>query len=794
MDWDEIAAMVDEKASGGAIVQHLSKIRERLKSEGHDLPPTIRRPGGRTSQGSATNKSFSSPNQDNEMPWDEDIEMTGMTGDEIDDAPTLRKRLPSQRKRNGPAPSHQLDLSDSFDYGEDDDNSSTAMDTIGNNSDYDEIVGANDPEMRFDSSVEAWPINGGITQHLSSIVQDTSDNGQMSLAPFRGVQNKEQKLSSHLTSSSVNRNTTRTKNFSIGNPRSSSLIVSLPASIINGIPVLRNQTKVMVPPYRKKKPVPKESGSSRPSPSSKVAKESTRPSRPTHPPKPTRPTKPTSSTKKTQPVTANNPANVPVTGQGEQLNAPNVPCPHRQYEQVPKNPMKGLMFNIGDEVDPLNPYLGASADSMTSYNFSHTAPTDAADDMDAFSLARKREEYDGLHIDFDNPSAGTMCPLVAPRVVMTADDYAKDALIRKRLDARIKKIEDEREAARLGIEAAEAINNQAQSLSSSSGENSFSSISHGKPAESSYPNQAGQNFNGLSHDLSRVPTLHRGFSSTAGWIPNEAPLIDQGYDYSGLSLESAFPKTRKSQIGEDKEKALVTGSIDPLLFSWPNSYSTATSANGNTTMSNIQKFQALDNMLDDSNFFSQANPYPAAPEQVQTPVCGNRESYDTSIFEGDNLTSSAPGGIGSAQHDLVQDPFGMSNQMADSVQDSFVPLENTTEGAVINISNAEVLATFPTLTETSLIGHPGNLLASMAPRRETHAVPFIDEWGVDRPLDDFFGDALWGMDIPKHGIQMANETGETDFGDNTQSNQVESSEDTGPIEGQDPTNDTGNID
>jgi hypothetical protein len=619
VDWEIIAAMVDEKASGGAIVQHLSKIRERLKNEGHDVPPSIRKTGGRNSQGGATYQAFPTPsrNQEYDITWDEDVEMTDMTGDETDDTFTLQRRLPSQRKKMGPASGHRYDMDDSSNNGEDDDHFSTAMDTQGDGFEDDEIVGANDPEMRFDNSVEGWP-----SKHLPAMVQDTSENSQMGLAPFSGSQNNEQELSSHLDPNFVHNITTWSKNSSgfgsMGNPQDSSLIISFPVSLIDGVPILRNKAEVMPPPQKKKKLEPKGSGESKPSASTKMANESTRPTKPTRPSKPTRPTKPTSSTKKTQPVITNAPATVPAAGHGEQINAFGVPHPRRRYDPVLNDPMNDLMFNIGDDVGPPAPYFGSGHESSTSYNFNHTAPMTRGDDIATYALARKRKEHEGFNMNLDNPPAGTICPLAVPTGVRYAEEAARDAQFRKRLMER------------------------------------------------------------SATDLS----------------PEEI-------------AREAMARTRKRLTERRKKMAIELG----------------------------------------------LRPY---------------DDYDETPLEAGEPTAKE----------------------LQELCDYIIDLEDSNPGYKFAVSDEELGqgAPVPVYSTESYLANAANAVASNDVGGDLQSTSFVDFWGNNRPLDDYFGDALWGMELVEPGTQLATDTGETTVGENLQSNQVEPSQNIEATEGQDSTN------
>ena len=44
LPWDEIAELLDPKATGGATVQHLAKLRVKLQEQGKSVPPPLRRP------------------------------------------------------------------------------------------------------------------------------------------------------------------------------------------------------------------------------------------------------------------------------------------------------------------------------------------------------------------------------------------------------------------------------------------------------------------------------------------------------------------------------------------------------------------------------------------------------------------------------------------------------------------------------------------------------------------------------------------------------------------------------
>ena len=54
--WDLIAEKLDPKASEGAIIQHLAKLRTHLQADGHNVPPPLRRGGhGSSARASANN-------------------------------------------------------------------------------------------------------------------------------------------------------------------------------------------------------------------------------------------------------------------------------------------------------------------------------------------------------------------------------------------------------------------------------------------------------------------------------------------------------------------------------------------------------------------------------------------------------------------------------------------------------------------------------------------------------------------------------------------------------------------
>ena len=46
LPWDDIGATMEERVSGGAIIQHISKLRQRLEAMGKNVPPPPRRGGG----------------------------------------------------------------------------------------------------------------------------------------------------------------------------------------------------------------------------------------------------------------------------------------------------------------------------------------------------------------------------------------------------------------------------------------------------------------------------------------------------------------------------------------------------------------------------------------------------------------------------------------------------------------------------------------------------------------------------------------------------------------------------
>jgi hypothetical protein len=56
LPWDEVGESMDEKVSGGAIIQHLAKIRQRQAAQGIKVPPPLRRGGGNVTSTSGVRK------------------------------------------------------------------------------------------------------------------------------------------------------------------------------------------------------------------------------------------------------------------------------------------------------------------------------------------------------------------------------------------------------------------------------------------------------------------------------------------------------------------------------------------------------------------------------------------------------------------------------------------------------------------------------------------------------------------------------------------------------------------
>ena len=46
INWDAVGRLMGSTVSGGAVIQHLAKLRQRMAGAGHDVPPTLRRGGG----------------------------------------------------------------------------------------------------------------------------------------------------------------------------------------------------------------------------------------------------------------------------------------------------------------------------------------------------------------------------------------------------------------------------------------------------------------------------------------------------------------------------------------------------------------------------------------------------------------------------------------------------------------------------------------------------------------------------------------------------------------------------
>ncbi|KAI9730524.1 MAG: hypothetical protein M1834_005765 [Cirrosporium novae-zelandiae] len=90
LDWDAIAKEVDPQITGGAAVQHLAKLRQRMVAEGFDVPPPLKRGGTATIRGNLSGGGYQK-----------------RSGHEAEQTPSIkrggiRKSAPKQGHKRGP--------------------------------------------------------------------------------------------------------------------------------------------------------------------------------------------------------------------------------------------------------------------------------------------------------------------------------------------------------------------------------------------------------------------------------------------------------------------------------------------------------------------------------------------------------------------------------------------------------------------------------------------------------------------------------------------------------------------